>query len=73
MTLYRLLVVKKKVIAASASGKTKTIFQSIALGYFISPLNKLWFNETFDLGYGLIYGAVFLTWWSAIKYFQESR
>jgi CDP-diacylglycerol--glycerol-3-phosphate 3-phosphatidyltransferase len=73
MTVYRLVVVKNKVIAASNSGKSKTIVQSIAVGYFISPLNELWFNPAFDLGYGLIYGAVFLTWWSAIQYFRESR
>ena len=73
MTVYRLVVVKNKVIAASNSGKSKTIMQSIAVGYFISPLNELWFNPAFDLGYGLIYGAVFLTWWSAIQYFRESR
>ena len=73
MTVYRLLIVKNKVIAASNSGKSKTIMQSIAVGYFISPLNELWFNSDFDIGFGLIYGAVFLTWWSAIKYFRESR
>jgi CDP-diacylglycerol--glycerol-3-phosphate 3-phosphatidyltransferase len=73
MTVYRLVVVKNKVIPASNSGKTKTIMQAIALGYFISPLNVLWFNPTFDLGFGLIYGAVFLTWWSALRYFRDSR
>jgi CDP-diacylglycerol--glycerol-3-phosphate 3-phosphatidyltransferase len=73
MTVYRLLIVKNKVIAASNSGKSKTIMQSIAVGYFISPLNELWFNADFDIGFGLIYGAVFLTWWSAIQYFRESR
>jgi CDP-diacylglycerol--glycerol-3-phosphate 3-phosphatidyltransferase len=73
MTIYRLVIVKNKVIAASNSGKSKTIMQAIAVGYCISPLNSLWFNQTFDIGFGLIYGAVFLTWWSALKYFRESR
>jgi CDP-diacylglycerol--glycerol-3-phosphate 3-phosphatidyltransferase len=73
ITIYRLVVVKKRVIAASNSGKAKTIMQSIAVGYLISPLNLLWFNNIFDLGFGLIYGAVFLTWWSVIQYFKESR
>jgi CDP-diacylglycerol--glycerol-3-phosphate 3-phosphatidyltransferase len=73
MTIYRLVVVKNKVIPASSSGKSKTIMQAIAVGYFISPLNDWWFNPSFDLGYGLIYGAVFLTWYSAIQYFRESR
>ncbi len=73
MTIYRLVVVKNKVIPASSSGKSKTIMQSIAVGYFISPLNHWWFNASFDLGYGLLYGAVFLTWYSAVQYFKESR
>lgn len=73
MTIYRLVVVKNKVIPASSSGKSKTIMQAIVVGYFISPLSDWWFNPSFDLGYGLIYGAVFLTWYSAIQYFRESR
>jgi CDP-diacylglycerol--glycerol-3-phosphate 3-phosphatidyltransferase len=73
MTIYRLVVVKNKVIPASASGKSKTIMQAIAIGYLISPLNEWWFNPFFDLGFGLIYGAVFLTWWSALQYYRESR
>jgi CDP-diacylglycerol--glycerol-3-phosphate 3-phosphatidyltransferase len=72
MTIYRLIIVKDKVIPASSSGKTKTVFQSVTIGYFISPLNTWLFNSGFDLGYGLIYGAVFLTWWSAIQYIRES-
>lgn len=73
MTVYRLVVVKNKVIPASKSGKSKTIIQSIAVGYFVSPLNALWANPTFDIGSALIYLAVFLTWWSAFQYFKESR
>jgi len=73
MTIYRLIVVRDKVIPASSSGKLKTVMQSIALGWVISPLNLMMFNPRFDIGYGLIYGAVFLTWWSAIKYIRESR
>jgi len=73
MTIYRLVVVKNKVIPASASGKSKTIMQAIAIGYLISPLNEWWFNQFFDIGFGLIYGAVFLTWWSALQYYRESR
>ena len=72
MTIYRLLVVKSKVIPASSTGKFKTVFQSIALGWFISPLNVLWGNPSFDIGFGLLYGAVFITWWSAIKYVKAA-
>jgi len=73
MTAYRLVVVKNKVIPASASGKSKTIVQAIAIGYLISPLNQLLANQYFDIGYSLISVALFLTWWSAFQYFKDSR
>lgn len=73
MTVYRLIVVKNKVIPASASGKSKTIVQAIAIGYLISPLNKLLENQYFDIGMSLVFIALFLTWWSAFQYFKDSR
>jgi CDP-diacylglycerol--glycerol-3-phosphate 3-phosphatidyltransferase len=73
MTVYRLVVVKNKVIPASASGKSKTIVQAIAIGYLISPLNQILANQYFDIGYSLIFVSVFLTWWSAFQYFKDSR
>jgi CDP-diacylglycerol--glycerol-3-phosphate 3-phosphatidyltransferase len=39
ITVYRLIVVKKVVIAASAGGKFKTILQGSILGVMISPLD----------------------------------
>lgn len=47
ITVYRLVVVKKRVIAASAGGKLKTILQGSLLGVMISPLDSYW---VFDLG-----------------------
>lgn len=73
ITIYRLIVIRDRVIPASSSGKSKTIMQCIAIGWVISPLNVWLASEVFNMGYGLIYGAVFLTWWSAFKYIQESR
>jgi CDP-diacylglycerol--glycerol-3-phosphate 3-phosphatidyltransferase len=73
MTVYRLIVVRDKVIPASSGGKSKTIMQCIAIGWLISPLDVLLFNTVFNVSYGLIYGAVFLTWWSAIQYIRDSR
>ena len=73
MTVYRLLVVKNKVIPASAAGKSKTIVQAIAIGYLISPLNQLLANQYFDIGSSLIFASLFLTWWSAFQYFKDSR
>ncbi|MEY4417751.1 MAG: CDP-diacylglycerol--glycerol-3-phosphate 3-phosphatidyltransferase [Actinomycetota bacterium] len=73
ITLYRLVVIKDRVIPASGSGKSKTVLQCIALGWYISPLPWTFMLTGFDIGYGLLYGAVFLTWFSAIEYIRESR
>ena len=73
MTVYRLVVVKNKVIPASKSGKSKTIVQAIAIGYLISPLNQLLSSQYFDIGSALVFASLFLTWWSAFQYFKDSR
>ena len=73
MTVYRLIVVKNKVIPASPSGKSKTIVQAIAIGYLISPLNKMLENQYIDIGFFLVFVALFLTWFSAFQYFKDSR
>jgi CDP-diacylglycerol--glycerol-3-phosphate 3-phosphatidyltransferase len=73
MTVYRLIVVKNRVIPASASGKSKTIVQSIAIGYLISPLNRMLENQFIDIGISLVFISLFLTWFSAFQYFKDSR
>lgn len=73
MTIYRLAVIRDRVIPASSSGKSKTIMQCIAIGWFISPLGEMLKTAQFNIGFGLLYGAVFLTWWSALQYIRESR
>ncbi|NBQ92817.1 MAG: CDP-diacylglycerol--glycerol-3-phosphate 3-phosphatidyltransferase [Micrococcales bacterium] len=73
ITVYRLIVIKDKVIPAGASGKSKTIMQCIAIGWFISPWGFQYSQWQFNIGFGLLYGAVFLTWWSALKLIRESR
>ena len=39
ITVYRLIVVKKRVIAASSGGKVKTVLQSVMLGLLLSPFD----------------------------------
>ena len=38
ITIYRLAVIKDRVIAASGGGKLKTVLQSVAVGFYLSPL-----------------------------------
>lgn len=41
ITVYRLIVVKHQVVAASNGGKLKTILQSVLIGSLVSPLNSM--------------------------------
>lgn len=69
ITVYRLVVVNQKVIAASSGGKLKTIFQGVMVGFVVSPLTA-WFP--FD-GYrlledSLVLVSVALTVYSGFQY-----
>ncbi len=69
ITVYRLVVVNQKVIAASSGGKMKTIFQGVMVGFVVSPLTA-WFP--FDWYYlledGLVLISVALTVYSGLQY-----
>ena len=50
VTVYRLLVVKKRVIAATGGGKFKTVMQIISVSLYVAPLGflglwYLWFSD----------------------------
>lgn len=68
ITAYRFVVIKKRVVPASAGGKLKTIFQGIMVGFVLSPFQAyfgswyLWFENA------LVAIAVFLTLWTGIQY-----
>lgn len=59
---------KGKIIAAGRSGKLKTIFQMVALGFLIYKGKLLWIDALF-IGEILIYIAVILSVYSGIEYF----
>lgn len=67
ITVYRLVVVRKRVIAASGGGKAKTILQSITVGFLLSPFDSyfswLGFIETLAL-----YAAVAVTVVTGLQY-----
>jgi len=70
VTLYRLAVAKRRVIAASGGGKFKTVVQSVAIPFVIAPLDFLgsWigFVET-----GVIWFAVAVTVWTGLDFFRK--
>lgn len=69
ITVYRLVVVNQKVIAASSGGKMKTIFQGIMVGFVVSPLTAWFpFDWYFLFEDGLVLVSVVLTVYSGLQY-----
>ena len=69
ITVYRLVVVNQKVIAASSGGKMKTIFQGVMVGFVVSPLSAWvpyeWYRLLED---SLVLISVALTVYSGLQY-----
>jgi CDP-diacylglycerol--glycerol-3-phosphate 3-phosphatidyltransferase len=69
ITVYRLIVVNQKVIAASSGGKMKTIFQGVMVGFVVSPLTAWfpfdWYRLFED---SLVLISVVLTVYSGLQY-----
>jgi CDP-diacylglycerol--glycerol-3-phosphate 3-phosphatidyltransferase len=69
ITVYRLMVVNQKVIAASSGGKMKTIFQGVMVGFLVSPLTAWFpFDWYFLFEDGLVLISVVLTVYSGLQY-----
>lgn len=67
ITVYRLIVVKRRVIAAAGGGKLKTILQSVAVGFLMSPFDILlpWLVPIEQV---LIYAALVITLTSGLQF-----
>lgn len=72
VTLYRVIDVRDKVIAATLSGKLKTIFQGIAIGVVLAPF-EIWVSAWSFLEQGLLFIALALTITSGAQFFLEAR
>lgn len=72
ITLYRLWVIKDRVIAASGGGKLKTIMQSVAVGFYLSPLAGYW-QPIGTLQQTILYFALALTVISGVQYLLAAR
>jgi len=77
VTVLRLSVAKLVVIAATRSGKIKTMLQALALGGLILPGKQLsgWADVPGDILFvvsqGLLAAAVAMTLWSGWEFFRE--
>lgn len=67
ITAYRLVVAKRRVIAAAGGGKLKTILQSVAVGFMLSPLDVYlpWLTQVEMV---LIYAALIITLTSGLQF-----
>ncbi len=72
ITVYRLAVIKDRVIAASSGGKLKTVLQSVAVGFYLSPLAGYWA----PIGWVqmiILYAALVSTLASGLQYLAAAR
>lgn len=72
ITVYRLAVIRDRVIAASGGGKLKTVLQSVAVGFYLSPLAGYWapfgwFQQS------ILIAALLATVYSGIQYLMAAR
>jgi CDP-diacylglycerol--glycerol-3-phosphate 3-phosphatidyltransferase len=73
ITVFRLVVIKKRVIPASRGGKAKTISQSIALGLWLTPTWIFVGEWIFVVNWALMGVAVVLTVVTGIDYLVRGR
>ena len=72
ITIYRLAVIRDRVIAASSGGKFKTIMQSVAVGFYLSPLAGYW-APIGIIQLILLYVALISTVFSGLQYLSAAR
>jgi CDP-diacylglycerol--glycerol-3-phosphate 3-phosphatidyltransferase len=63
ITVYRLIVVRRRVIAASSGGKIKTTLQAVAIPLLLAPLDMFW-----QIKAALLWVAVIVTLYTGLQY-----
>lgn len=72
VTLYRVVVAKRKVIAATQAGKLKTIFQGVAIGAVLAPF-EVWVPAWSFVEQGLLFVALGATLISGAQFFVAAN
>jgi CDP-diacylglycerol--glycerol-3-phosphate 3-phosphatidyltransferase len=72
ITIYRLVVAKRRVLAAGAGGKVKTVLQAVAIGFYLSPLAAYWQPVEY-LQLVILYAALISTITSGLQYLSAER
>ncbi len=73
ITVYRLLVLRTRVIPASRGGKLKTVVQSVAISFFLVPLSIALGEWIVVLNYLLMATALALTVATGVDYLLQAR
>jgi len=72
ITVYRFVVIRQGVIAASRGGKIKTIVQSVAISFALVPLWTVFGDWVFWVNGILMTAAVILTVWTGFDYLWQA-
>jgi CDP-diacylglycerol--glycerol-3-phosphate 3-phosphatidyltransferase len=72
ITIYRLVVAKRRVIAAAGGGKLKTILQSVAVGFLLSPFDSV-LPWLIPIEHILVYAALIATLTSGMQFILEEK
>ena len=72
VTLYRVVVAQKQVIAATLAGKLKTFFQGLAIGAVLAPF-EVWFPAWSVIEQGLLFLALGSTLVSGAQFFVAAN
>jgi CDP-diacylglycerol--glycerol-3-phosphate 3-phosphatidyltransferase len=72
ITVYRLVVAKRRVIPASSGGKLKTVIQIIGVSMAVAPFEFLgaWWDW---LTQAVILFAVVITWYTGLQYLRPQK
>lgn len=72
VTLYRVILVRSKVIAATLAGKLKTIFQGIAIGAVLAPF-EIWVPAWSFVEQAMLFIALGATLISGLQFFVAAN
>ncbi|WP_431218303.1 CDP-diacylglycerol--glycerol-3-phosphate 3-phosphatidyltransferase [Leifsonia xyli] len=72
ITIYRFVVIRQGVIAASRGGKIKTIVQSVAISFALVPLWTVFGDWIYWVNGILMTAAVILTVWTGFDYLWQA-
>jgi CDP-diacylglycerol---glycerol-3-phosphate 3-phosphatidyltransferase len=72
VTVYRVVALKKDVIAATLAGKLKTVFQGVAIGSVLAPF-EIWVPAWSFVEQGLLFVALASTLISGFQFFVAAK